>query len=706
MINVDFVPGRPLQDFFVSFDVGGGFSPQHKYFIPYKSHTASKRVCFLPRKIQSIRFEGCEGCEGSIEKYISGFEINFLWPGFAVDRLLSRIINWHFCYRNYDKKKLIVSLRGAARKEGLSWRDYIFKRYDETFLKTTSTQDYKKWFGENETNRDISLSYFLSSQVPLNQRHAIGPKIALILPVYNTNETYLAECIDSVLNQSYANWQLCIVNDASTDKNLDSLLAKYAGEDERIDYQLRAVNGGIARASNDAMAMADADYIGFIDHDDALAIDTLAHCALAIKQNPRLGLLYTDEDKIDADSHRFEPHFKPDFNLDLLLSQNYICHFTLYKAELIQSLGGLREGLDGSQDHDLLLRAALQLEDDQIHHISRVLYHWRAVEGSTALSADQKSYSTQAGIAALNHYHQLKGNLTAVDSGLLPNTYKHTWPIPQDTPLVSLLIPTRDNYLLLKNCIESILEKTSYTNYEILILDNGSICSEVKSYLSVIEAEKRVKVCEYNKPFNYSEINNYGSKLAKGEILALLNDDIEVINNEWLSEMVSHVVRSEIGCVGAKLYYPNETIQHAGVVLGIGGVAGHGHKYLSRNAHGYFARLRLVHNVSAVTGACLLIRKGVFESVGGLNEQDLAVAFNDVDLCLKVRDAGYRNLWTPYAELYHHESASRGLDRSMQQRNRAEREAAYMRRRWGDLLDNDPAYNCNLTLIHEDFSLK
>jgi GT2 family glycosyltransferase len=292
-----------------------------------------------------------------------------------------------------------------------------------------------------------------------------------------------------------------------------------------------------------------------------------------------------------------------------------------------------------------------------------------------------------------------------VEPGLLPKSFRVRWPLPLPSPRVSLIIPTKNNFKVLKQCIRSILNKTDYDNYEILVLDNRSDCSETLGYLDSISEESRVSVHSWDHPFNYSAINNFGVEKAEGSILAFLNNDVEVINPEWLDEMVSHACREEIGCVGAKLYYPNDTVQHAGVILGIGGIAGHSHKYFKRDEPGYFSRLMLVQNLSAVTGACMVLRRSVFDEVGGLDE-NLAVAFNDVDFCLRVREAGYRNLWTPYAELYHHESLTRGLNDTGQKQKRIRREAEYMRNRWGKALDQDPAYNPNLTLIHEDFSLK
>jgi GT2 family glycosyltransferase len=509
------------------------------------------------------------------------------------------------------------------------------------------------------------------------------------------------------LAQVYRHWQLCIVDDASTDPEVHQLLADYARQDQRIDLVYRERNGHICAASNTALALAKGEYLALLDHDDCLTPDALLEVVKALDVCPSARIIYSDEDKIDEQGQRFDPHFKPDWNPDLLLAQNYISHLCAYETALVQQVGGFREGFEGSQDHDLVLRVAACLRPDQIVHVPKVLYHWRALEGSTALGSEQKDYTSEAGLKAVRSYlEQNHPGAGAVD-GDFANTYRVHWPFPSPEPLVSLLVPTRDGVEILQPCVDAILQQTDYQHFELLILDNESQCPQTLAYLREVEGrDPRVRVLRWAHPFNYSAINNFGARHARGEILGLVNNDIEPINSGWLTEMVRQACRPEIGCVGAKLYYPNDTIQHAGVILGIGGVAGHAHKFFSRHAIGYFTRLHLAHNLSAVTAACLLVRKAVFDEVDGLNEEHLPVAFNDVDLCLKVREAGYRNLWTPYAELYHHESASRGEDNIPVKRARADAEVAYMRRTWAEKLDNDPAYSINLTQTHEDFSLR
>ncbi|MCX2803335.1 glycosyltransferase [Microbulbifer thermotolerans] len=601
----------------------------------------------------------------------------------------------HVQFRGGSKPRAWQYINEEAEASGRHWRDLALAYYNDTFIRRKQGRDYQRWIEEVERPR--SREYCAAEDS--------GPLISLLLPTFNTDVTLLKACIDSVLAQTYSHWQLCIADDASTDPAVRECLSEYQQRDARIKVVFREENGHIAAASNSALALAEGDFVALLDHDDTLAPHALGRVATVLQSNPEALLVYSDEDKIGEDGKRFDPHFKPGWNPDLLLSQNYIWHLTVLSRELVNRVGGFRLGTEGSQDHDLLLRCMPYLQASNVVHIPEILYHWRAIEGSTAQSSSSKDYAAEAGLRAVGDYLQAAWSGATVEPGTAPNTYRVRWPVPNSEPLVSLLVPTRDGYDILKPCIDAILTRTDYRNFELLILDNQSRCENTLNYLREVADDPRVSVHRWDYPFNYSAINNFGATFARGEILGLINNDIEPINSDWLTEMVAHACRPEIGCVGAKLYYPNDTIQHGGVILGIGGVAGHSHKYFQRDDYGYFSRLHLVQNLSAVTGACLLLRKSVFEEVGGLDEENLAVAFNDVDLCLKVREAGYRNLWTPYAELYHHESVSRGADNTTAKRRRAQREAEYMRRRWGSLLDNDPAYNPNLTLVYEDFSL-
>ncbi len=532
------------------------------------------------------------------------------------------------------------------------------------------------------------------------------PVISIILPFYNSNMKFLKLAIKSVENQLYPYWQLCIAGDASIDPNIRRMLAKHASKDGRIKIAYREKNGHISEASNTALSIADGEWIALFDHDDLLAQNALYEVACAISKNPEALLIYSDEDKIDERGNRFDPHFKSDWNPDLFLSQNYICHLATIHKSVVDKIQGFRTGVEGSQDYDLILRCLHHLKHGQIHHIPKILYHWRAGSGSTAMDPDTKNYTTEAGIKALKDYLEKRGVDAKVEQGSLPNTYKVKYPLPKPEPLVSIIIPTRDQFELTRKCISSILTKTIYKNYEIIIIDNESRDIKTIEYLAKLKHEnENIKVISYIGEFNYSAINNYAVNFISGKIIGLLNNDIEVISPNWLSVMVSHAIRQEIGCVGAKLFYSDGRIQHAGVILGIGGVAGHSHKKSNCNDPGYFRRLQLTQNLSAVTAACLVVRREVYNLVGGFDEDNLKIAFNDVDLCLKVREAGYRNVWTPYAELYHHESASRGYEDTPEKQSRFQKEVNHMIIRWGEILSKDPYYNPNLTLEKEDFSI-
>ena len=529
------------------------------------------------------------------------------------------------------------------------------------------------------------------------------PLISVLMPVYNPPLDMLEEAIRSVQTQLYQNWELCIADDASTNSKVRKVLKRYAANDARIKVIFRKENGHISASSNSALELVTGDYLALLDNDDLLPEQALFWIADAIVANPNAGLLYSDEDKIDTAGQRYDPYFKPDWNPDLFLSHNMICHLGVYRTELVRKLGGFREGYEGAQDYDLALRCTAQLTAQQIVHIPRVLYHWRSHPGSTAQAGSEKNYALTAGERSLND-HFLRINVKAKAKLTNFGMYRVYYTLPAKAPLVSFVIPTYNGLDLLKQCIDSILTKTTYKNYEILIVDNNSDCSKALAYFARIVKNKKIRVLRDQRPFNYSALNNAAIKQAKGKYVALINNDIEVISPEWLIEMLSIAIQPGVGAVGARLLYPNDTLQHGGVVTGLGGVAGHSHKHLHKSAPGYFYRSQLIQTYSAVTAACLVIKKSIFHEVGGLNEENLAIAFNDVDFCLRVREAGYRNVWTPYAELYHHESATRGFEDTPEKQLRFTKEVLYMKKRWGDELMNDPAYNPNLTLDREDFS--
>lgn len=564
---------------------------------------------------------------------------------------------------------------------------------------------YKRWIETVEARKILSPE----QQQELRDALGHGPTFSVVVPVYNPDPALLRECIQSVLDQVYDRLEVCIADDASTDPEVAKVLHECAAADPRIKLVMREVNGHICEASNSALALATGDYIALLDHDDLLPPHALLYMAKAIDETPSAMVLYSDEDKISLEGEREQPHFKPDFNRDLLYSVNYISHLGVYSRDLVISVGGFRKGFEGAQDYDLLLRCIAGISEDQIVHIPQVLYHWRMTENSTASSASTKNYAHDAGKKALEAHLQDTGRTgTEVIDGATPFTYKVVWPLPKDHPKVSLLIPTRDGRVLVQQAVDSILSLTTYPNYEIIIIDNqSSDPSTLAWFESICASDSRVRVLKYAQPFNYSAINNFGAENCDGHFIGLVNNDIEVISPEWLDEMVSIAARPEVGCVGAMLYYPNDTIQHAGVIMGVGGVAGHSHKNFPRSSGGYFGRLHHRQELTAVTAACMLVSRDIFEEVGGLDAENLTVAFNDVDFCLKVNAAGYHNVWTPFAELYHHESVSRGADdKDPEKIKRFQSEIAHMFKKWETTVFKDPHYNPNLTLSAEDFSLR
>jgi glycosyltransferase involved in cell wall biosynthesis len=559
--------------------------------------------------------------------------------------------------------------------------------------------DYRKWVADFDT---LTAATRADMQIQC-KRFANTPLISVVMPVYNPNSVRLIQTIESIKNQIYPNWELCIADDLSRDPTIRPMLARYREEDVRIKVIFHKEREHISAATNSALMLASGEWIVLMDYGDLLSEHAFFWVVDAINKAHNVRMMYSDEDKIDDQGVRSSPYFKCDWNPDLFYSQNIVSHSGVYHASLISCVGGFRVGFDGAQKLDLALRCSELIDSDQIHHIPRVLYHCRADVESVVCSSAAKQSAVVSGEKAINEHFQRRGIAAKVES--LEYCYRARYSLPKQSPLVSLIIPTRNGATLLRQCVDSILLKTAYRAFEILIIDNGSDDPETLRYLKSVCVNRRVRMIRDPHPFNYSALNNAAVKLAAGEIIGLINDDIEVISPDWLSEMVSHAIRPEVGAVGARLWYPNNTLQHGGVIIGFDCIAFHAHKNLKRQDRGYMARAICIQSFSAVTGACLLIRKSIYESLGGLNEVDLQVAFNDVDFCIRVRDAGYRNIWTPYAELYHHESATRGADDTPAKRVRLKGEIAYMRSRWVDALAHDPAYNPNLTVASGDFSL-
>ena len=572
---------------------------------------------------------------------------------------------------------------------------------------------YETWLRQSDKNRS-SYPDWIEAYAKLDdaQLQAMGqacrqfprqPVISLITPVYNTPEKYLRAAIESVMSQIYPHWELCLADDASTAPHIRKVLDEYGLRDSRVKIIYREKNGHISAASNSALTLATGEFVALLDHDDALTPDALFWVVKELNDHPDAALIYSDEDKLDLDGVRTTPYFKCDWNYDLFLSHNLITHLGVYRADVVKDLGGFREGFDGAQDYDLALRFIEQIDASQIRHIPRVLYHWRMLPGSTAIGAEQKDYAAERARLAIEEH--LKRCHIAASVETIPDmaTQRVRYQLPAILPLVSIIIPTRNAQKLVRQCINSIRQKTTYSNFEIVLVDNGSDEKESVEYFSTLHNQGQVRLIKDPGPFNFSRINNDAVKVARGEYVVFLNNDIEVISPDWLSELVSQAQRPGIGAVGARLWYPNDTIQHAGVIL-VAGLAGHAHLGRMRGDHGYFGRASLIQAFSAVTGACLCIRKQLFEESGGFDES-LAIAFNDVDFCLRLHDRGYRNLYTPYAELYHHESATRGYEDTPEKMARFKKEAQILQERWMPLLMNDPCYSPNLTLTGEPFTL-
>lgn len=534
---------------------------------------------------------------------------------------------------------------------------------------------------------------------------AAVPVFSVIVPLYRTKTEFLRELIDSVLSQTYPHWELCLADGSGAEGALTEILEEYRRGDARIRYCTLPQNAGISGNTNAALAMAEGDFIVLADHDDLMAPDALYEFAAAVEHDPSVDVLYSDEDKVSMDGRKyFEPHFKPDFNPDLLCSINYICHLFAVKRELAAQAGGFLSEYDGAQDLDFILRCTELAKN--ICHIPKILYHWRCHIDSTAANPESKLYAFEAGRRAVEAHYKRLSIPARVENAEFYGMY-HTIYEWREEPLVSILIPNKDHAKDLETCVNSIFEKSDYRNIELIIIENNSTEEETFRYYERLETEhENVHVVYYEGSFNYSKINNFGERAANGAYLLLLNNDTELIRPDCIRELLGFCMREDVGAVGAKLLYADETVQHAGVVVGFGGTAGHVFIGKSRYDTGYFGRLLCAQDYSAVTAACMMTKRSVYREVGGMTEE-LAVAFNDVDYCLKVRRAGKLVVYNPYAELYHYESKSRGYEDSPDKVERFQGEVEQLLNRWREIAEKgDPYYNPNLTLDASDFSLR
>lgn len=543
--------------------------------------------------------------------------------------------------------------------------------------------DYFKWLKENEKSEPVETFDY-------------NPLISILIPVYNVDKNVFVECIESILNQSYQNFEICLCDDCSTKQETKDILKYYETKDSRIKIHYRNENGHISNATNDALNMASGEFVGLVDNDDVLTQNALYENVKALNANKELDFIYSDEDKLDTKGNRCDPNFKPDYSPDSLMSLNYICHFSVLRTSIVREIGGFSVGLEGAQDHDLFLRFVEKTTPERIHHIPKVLYHWRMVEGSTSMTIENKEYAMEKGKMAIENAIQRRGLKGYVEKDVVSTYYRVHYEMEKE-PSVSIIVPTRDYADITEACLKSVFEKTEYTNYEVILVDNNSVKEET---FDLFERYKNMysnfRVVKADMEFNYSAINNLAVRDSKADVIVLLNNDTEVISQNWLKVMVSYATLKHVGAVGPKLLYPDTTVQHAGVIIGLGGVANHLYIGYDRNELGMYGRLRVPYNYTAVTAACLAVERSKFDEVGGL-EEDLMVAFNDMDLNMKLAAKGYYNVCVPHVELFHYESKSRGLDTTSEKYRRFLFESDYIYKKWDNYIKNDPMYNPNFS---------
>ena len=608
----------------------------------------------------------------------------------ALPEITGRDIILHFCGDSVTKTCDIdiEELRKENKPKG------FFGRF---FGKESVAEGgYEEWIARHKADK----------RTLRKQKHTAfvkKPLISIVIPLYCTPLPYLKELLESVRRQSYENWQLCLA-DGSPDDKAKEFIEKHYGREKRIIYRKLEQNGGISINTNEAIALVKGEYIMLCDHDDTLEPDALYEIVKAVNDTDA-DVIYTDEDKVSMDGrHYFDPNFKPDFNLFRLRENNYICHIFVVKKSLTDEIGLLRSEFDGAQDFDFILRCCEKAK--KITHIPKILYHWRCHMDSTAADPSSKAYAYEAGRKAVREHYQRMGIDAKVEMTERPGWYRSHLKI-QGNPVISVIIPNKDHVEDLELCLFSMTRKSTYRNYEILIVENNSEKEETfEYYRKLSDRYPKTRVLTWDKEFNYSAINNFAAKEAKGEYLLFLNNDVEILTPDWIEEMLQNCQQENVAAVGAKLYYPDDTIQHAGVVLGLGGIAGHIMCRASREDPGYFGRMISVQEISAVTAACMMVKKADFDEAGGFDET-FRVAFNDIDLCMKFRAAGKKIVFTPYAELYHYESKSRGLEDTPEKQFRFDKEVKRFQEKWAQQLEmGDPYYSPNLSVTEGDCSLR
>lgn len=679
------------------FDVGDGFSQQLVQELPLPTLGTTGVLLVLPANLRAIRLDPMSGVGRFKISRFSVSSVSRLSLAWQRSKPLIRMLGsqprliWPYAIH----AATLIRHRGVKGALRHALRD----RTSGAARPGTPSREYTDWIALYDTLSGDDRTK-IAAQIA---RFKTCPRISVLVPLYNTPERFLRRCIDSVREQLYGNWELCLSDDASPQPHVQKVCEEYARLDSRVRYVRRSTNGHIAEATNTALEMATGEFSALLDHDDELSPHALYMIAAELNVHPELDMLFSDEDKIDEQGKRYEPWFKSDWNYDLMLSQNAVVHLAVYRTSILREIGGFRSAFNGSQDYDVTLRFSERTQPTRIRHIPFILYHWRAISGSVALATTEKLYPYEAAERSIREHLVRMGRNATVGRQQHLGYYQVTWPVLQPEPKVAIIIPTKDKVDLLRVAVSSILAKTAYKNYEIVIVNNESVEPATMEYFEEVIREPNVRLINYNKPYSFAALNNWAVTQTDAPLLAFVNNDIEVIEPEWLREMVGHALRPEVGSVGARLLYPNGTIQHSGVVIGIGGLAGHPHVGDPGDTPGYFGRVACTQRYSAVTAACMLMRREVFLQIGGFDEVNFAVAFNDVDLGLRLGKAGYANVWTPRALLYHHESASLGLPTNEHRRRQFLEECENFRRIWADAIRNDPFYNLNLTVTGGDF---
>lgn len=605
-------------------------------------------------------------------------------------RTLNRFVKSIFSIKYLKEQKNKIKEKGWR----VTWIE--MKRYMIMGTAAEPENLYQIWIQNNEPTKE-------ELEEQKNTKFEINPKISIIIPMYNTPINFFDELVDSLIGQTYSNWELCLA-DGSPEENKE--LSKIYNKDERIKYKFIGENKGIAGNTNEALSLVTGDFIALLDHDDLLPIFSLYEIVKCINENPDVEFIYTDEDKFEKlGGKRYDPYFKSDFAPDTLRANNFICHFSIFKKELMDKLGGFRSEYDGAQDYDILLR--MSEETNKIVHIPKILYHWRVHSLSTAKSGGTaKPYAYESGVKAVQSHIDRIGLKGTVEHGNTLGTYKVNYEI-KGNPKVSILIPNKDYISTLKVCLNSIKKLTTYKNYEIIIIENNSEEEETFNFYKKIDGKDNIKVIYFpEKEFNYSKIINFGVRNSTGEYIVQLNNDTELRTPNWLEEMLMYAQREDVGAVGVELFYPDNTIQHAGIIIGIGGVAGHVFRNIPKGIHGYFSKDAMIQNLSAVTAACIMTRREIYDEVDFMDEK-FKVAFNDVDFCLKIRKTGKLIVYNPYVQFTHYESKSRGFEDTPEKKKRFDGEVDRFHDKWQTVLDKgDPYYNINLRLDNDQCAIK